>query len=218
MSDFIANSPDAEFLAEARQFSTILSANPAAFGSSPAEAAEYAAAVEDLDTEYKAHVAAQAEAKTRTGAKDSKRDTVENLTRKRLKQAKDTVAVATDLAALGQFATSSYTPVSNPTRPVGKVDTSQRLQHTISFADEATPDVRRKPTGTIGCQIYQKIGGAAPISVKECVFVALDTATPYLNQFEGEDAGKMVHYMLRWQLKDGSYSAWSETISATVAG
>lgn len=219
MSDFIANSADAEFLAEARQFSTTLSANPAAFGATPAEAAEYAAAVEDLDAEYKAHVAAQAEAKTRTGAKDAKRDTVENLTRRRLKGAKEAVAVASDLASLGQFATSgSYTPVSNPTRPIGKVDTSQRLRHTISFADEATPDLKRKPAGTIGCAIYQKIGGAAPTDGKECVFVALDTATPYLNEFDGAEAGKMIHYMLRWALKDETYSAWSETISATVTG
>lgn len=219
MSDFIDRAGDSVFLAEAQQFSTTLSANPLAFGATPAEAAEYASAVADLDAEYRAHVAAQAEAKARTGSKDARRDTVENLTRKRLKTAKDKAADESALASLGQFATSgSYTPVSNPTRPIGRVDTSQRLKHIISFADESTPDSKRRPAGTVGCQIYQKIGGAPPVDEKECSFVALDTATPYLNEFDGADAGKMVHYMLRWQLKDGTYSSWSETLSATIAG
>lgn len=46
------------------------------------------------------------------------------------------------------------TPVPPPaTRPVLQVDTSQRLEHKISFSDEATPEHRRKPTGVRACQI-----------------------------------------------------------------
>lgn len=46
----------------------------------------------------------------------------------------------------------------------------------------------------------------------------LDMITPYSASFDAEHAGKMVHYMLRWQFKDGTYSRWSETVSATITG
>ncbi|MCC7306207.1 MAG: hypothetical protein IT173_01475 [Acidobacteria bacterium] len=36
--------------------------------------------------------------------------------------------------------------------------------------------------------------------------------------YEGTDAGKMGHDMLRWRMRDGTTGAWGETISATLAG
>ena len=219
MADFIDAASDADFLAQAAQFHSTVSGSPAAFGLTPAQVTALQTAIANLQVEYEQHVAAQAAARSKTQAKEERRDVLEKLLRELLRLVKAQSSVKeSDLSALGQIVMSSYTPLSNPTRPTGKVDTSQRLQHTISFADEATPDLRRKPAGTIGCAIYQKTGGAPPTDGKECVFVALDTATPYVKEFEGEDAGKMIHYMLRWQLKDGTYSAWSETISATVTG
>ncbi|HEY0460050.1 MAG TPA: hypothetical protein VGC97_13015 [Pyrinomonadaceae bacterium] len=53
-------------------------------------------------------------------------------------------------------------------------------------------------------------------SVLTSFFIAkirfLDTKTPYAWDFDAEDAGKMLHYMLGWRL------TWSKTISATVTG
>lgn len=219
MSDFIANSGDSELLAEAVQFHSAVSGSPSEFGLTPAQVTGLQTAINNLQVEYEQHVAARSAARSKTQSKNEKRDVLEKLLRELLRLVKAQSSVKeSDLSALGQIVNSSYTPLSNPTRPTGKVDTSQRLRHTISFADEATPDSKRKPAGTIGCAIYQKTGGAPPTDGKECAFVALDTATPYVKEFEGEDAGKMIHYMLRWQLKDNSYSPWSETISATVAG
>ena len=219
MSDFINDASDSELLAEAAQFHTTVSGSPGTYGLTPAQVTALQSAIADFDDGHKEHVAAQAAAKTKTQAKEEKRDVLEKILREYLKLAKAQSSLnQSDLTSLGQIATSSYTAVSNPTRPVGKVDTSQRLRHTISFADEATPDQRRKPAGVIGCDIRMKVGGAPPTDEKECVFVALDTATPYVKEFDGADAGKMIHYMLRWALKDETYSAWSETISATVTG
>lgn len=220
MADFIATSSDADFLAEAEQFHSAVSGSPSDFGLSAAQVTALQPAIADFDGEVEQHVAAQAAAKSRTQSKNEKRDVLEQLLRELLRLVKAQTALKeSDLSSLGQIATGgSYEALSNPTRPTATVDTSQRLKHTIKFADEATPDQKRKPAGTVGCQIYEKVGGNPPIDAKECSFVALDTATPYVKEFDGADAGKMIHYMLRWQLKDGSYSSWSETVSATVTG
>lgn len=220
MGDFMNNASDSGLLAEAEQFRSAVSGSPGDFGLSAGQVTALQTAIADFGGEIEQHVAAQAEARSRTLSKNEKRDVLEQLLREllRLVKAQSTVKDS-DLTSLGQIATGgSYAPLSNPTRPTATVDTSERLRHTIKFADEATPDQKRKPAGTVGCQIFEKVGGNAPTDEKECSFVALDTATPYVREFDGADAGKMVHYILRWQLKDGSYSSWSETVSATVTG
>jgi len=51
--------------------------------------------------------------------------------------------------------TASPVPASSP---VGRVDFSVLLQHTVNFSDEATPTSRAKPTGVHGCEIWMKVG------------------------------------------------------------
>lgn len=102
------------------------------------------------------------------------------------------------------------------TRPIGIVDTSQRLQHTISFVDETTPKSKAKPYGVYGCEIWFKIGDTPPADPSELNFAALDTASPYMLVFSGSDVGKTTHYMLRWVNTRGQAGPWSETVSAVI--
>ena len=105
-----------------------------------------------------------------------------------------------------------------------KVDTSQRLQHTISFADELTPTRKAKPAGVRGAQIWVRAAWAsrprnsdpAPVDPSELTFLATDTRTPYVPAFAGADANKVAHYMLRWESTRGETGPWSETASATI--
>ena len=114
---------------------------------------------------------------------------------------------------------TTLTPVPVPlTRPVLQIDTSQRLQHTISFSDEATPENRKKPDGVRSCQIWHKIGGPAPVDVTECSYLADDTASPYLAAFPGSDAGKTVYYMAAWTNPKGTRGPWSTIVNATITG
>jgi hypothetical protein len=102
------------------------------------------------------------------------------------------------------------------TVPVGAVDTSERLRHTISWTDAGSPGIKRRPRGAMGAEIWCKLGGPPPTDEKECSFMTLDAATPYVAQFDGADAGKTIHYLLRWRMRDGSVTAWGETVSATI--
>ena len=113
---------------------------------------------------------------------------------------------------------TSRTRAGAPTsRPVGVVDTRQRRQHTITWTDEATPHTRAKPAGVRGCEIWVAIDDQPPTSKHQMTFLALDTASPYLNVFEdGTQFGKIAHYMLRWVNSRNEPGPWSETVSATI--
>lgn len=111
--------------------------------------------------------------------------------------------------------TAAPVPASSP---VGSIDFSVRLQHTINFSDEASPRSKAKPTGVHGCEIYMKVDGEAPKDASELTYVATDTATPYVLKFDGAKAGKTVYYWLRWVNTRGETGPWSIAVSAMVVG
>lgn len=83
---------------------------------------------------------------------------------------------ASKYAALGIPQAESVGPTTT-TVPVATVDTSERLRHTIRWADSATPSSKRRPRGTIGIEIWRKIDGPLSGSELDCEFLALDTET-----------------------------------------
>ena len=102
-----------------------------------------------------------------------------------------------DRTVLNLFERStSRTSAAVPTTfPVGQLNGNVRLEHTISFTDE--DGKHGKPEGVRGCQIWCKQGEPV-LSVKELLFLATYTASPYLNKFDVSDVGKTIHYWLRW--------------------
>jgi hypothetical protein len=164
-------------------------------------------------------VAAQASAQAAREHKDAARDAIEAALRPLVNQIQATPGVTdAQRQALGiTVRASARTAVGAPTtRPVVTVDTSQRLQHTISFVDELTPTSRAKPDGVAGCEIWMKIGDAPPADPSELRFLATDTRTPYVAEFDGVDAGKTAYYMLRWVNTRGDRGPWSQTVSGTI--
>ena len=102
--------------------------------------------------------------------------------------------------------------------PIGVIDFSVRLQHTIEFADVNTPHSKAKPKGMHGCEIWMKLGGEAPKDASELTYIATDTRTPYVNHFTGADAGKTAYYWLRWTSTTAKPGPWSQPINAIVVG
>ena len=109
--------------------------------------------------------------------------------------------------------TAADVPESSPD---GEIDVATRLRHIINFWDSATPGVKAKPHGVRGAQIFIKIGGEAPTSPDECKYLATDTKTPYTHDFEMDEGGMMVYYLLRWENSRGEVGPWSRVISARV--
>ena len=111
---------------------------------------------------------------------------------------------------------TSRTPAPVPsTRPVGQVNTNNRLEHIISYTDEGGSHAR--PAKVRGCQIWCKEGEPV-LTVKELRFLATDTVSPYKHAFDVEDVGKTIHYWLRWENTRGETGPWSNVVSATVTG
>jgi hypothetical protein len=111
----------------------------------------------------------------------------------------------------GQFAPDA-------TRPFGRIDTSNRFTHILFITDESARDLKRKPKGALGYEVYVKTGSEPPAHVGECRYEAIAVKSKCVVEFEGENIGKQAHYLLRWRMRDDSASGWSETLSATVTG
>jgi len=170
---------------------------------------------------YSGHIAAQAAAEAARAAKDLARTNYEIALRRLVGRLQRSTSVSdAERQALGITVRDTIpTPVPIPTtKPVLTPDTSARLRITIGFADEGTPTSKAKPFGVIGCELWMKIGGAPPVDLSECEFVALDNRTPKTVEFEGQDANKTVHFIGRWQNSRGEKGPLSETVSATVTG
>ncbi|WP_396155448.1 hypothetical protein [Flavobacterium macrobrachii] len=111
---------------------------------------------------------------------------------------------------------TTRTPAPVPTTvPIGQVNTSRRLEHTISFTNEDGSSA--KPFGVHGCQIWYKIGTPA-VDPSELSFMFTDTSSPHIHQFNGEHVGKNVYYWLRWENTRGETGPWSDVVMATITG
>ncbi len=181
MADYIP-APDAEFDSWQVNWVTYAAANAAALGLDPlVDIPAIQAAQTAWDTDYDGHLTAQAAAQAARQAKDDTRTAFEGVIRPlvaRLQASPDVDNLerqALGMTVRDTIATPSPIPV---TRPVVSVDTSQRLRHTIAFADEVTPTSKGKPDGVRGVQLWIKIGDPAPVDPSELTFLATDTRTP----------------------------------------
>lgn len=169
-------------------------------------------------TDYPAHQTAAAAATSARTTKDASRAAGEAVLRTQNRALNGRGVSDVDRAGLGLTIPDTIpTPVGPPTTaPEGTVDTSQRLQHTVGFRDPTSAAPRAKPAGVQGCEIRVKIGGAPPIDASETEFVIVDPKTPHTVTYDGTDANKTAHYMLRWISTRGEPGPWSETVSASI--
>lgn len=170
---------------------------------------------------YSGHATAQAAAEAARATKDTARANYEIALRRLMGRLQRSTSVSdAEKQALGITVRDTIpTPVGAPTsKPVLAADTSQRLRITVGFADEGTPTSRAKPAGVMGCEIWMKLGGTPPTDLTECVFLTLDTRTPYTANFDGDEANQTAHFIGRWVSTRGDKGPLSETVSATVPG
>lgn len=212
--------PDHELLAEVRLMNDNATGDEASYGLTAAMTAALKAELDGFNDDLATLDGLEASENAARGAKNNRRAKIIEMTRKQMGLVRSTVGNDADklgkinLDPLDETKTASGAPVSVP---FALIDLG-KLRHTLNFRDAATPDSDKKPAGILGAEIWYKIGGTAPTDNKECQFLALDTATPYIVTFDGADAGKTVYYLLRWQSKNGDKGDWSDIAQATVNG
>lgn len=220
MADYVVQD-EAGFIAQVEAMLAKTKPTPTAYGLSAAQATT----MDDMLTVAKASIAAEDTKINETRAATAQKNVDVNKLRAEFRNQAGTIKANSTEAQIAEVGLNvpdtTPTAVGVPTtRPIGTVNTSQRLEHRIAFIDETstTSGSRAKPEGVRGCQIWVKIDGAPPTSIKDCQFIAEDSATPYLSVFEGADAGKTAYYILRWVNTKGEPGPISETIEATVTG
>ncbi|MGH6629317.1 MAG: hypothetical protein ACREB3_06270, partial [Burkholderiales bacterium] len=210
---------DADFDSWQANFLAYATANQAALDITAPEIAALNTAQTNWSGEYADHVTAQAAAISAKELKDLRRFEYEQLIRP-IAQRVQVRPISTDAQRAGLGITvldTTRTPVGLPTtRPVGNVDTSQRLRHIVGFADEGTPTKKTKPPGVHGCEIWVLVGPVPPTGLNQCTLLAVDTKTPYLAEYEPGQGNQTAHYILRWVNTKGQPGPISETISATI--
>ena len=219
MADYIPAS-DAEFNAWQTNFVSYANAHLVELGLDAADMAPIDAAQTEWEVDFPAHVSAVANAESARAAKDASRAGYVTLVRALVKrlQASPTIDDA-ERAALGiTIPGQNPTPVGPPTsHPIVNIDCSQRLRHLVHFMDEHTPTRKAKPAGTIGAEIWVKVGGEAPTDPSQLSFRGLSTRTPFTVNFAGADGGQIAYYWLRWVNGQGEQGPWSEMASATIS-
>jgi hypothetical protein len=223
-NNFIPNS-DPDFLTWVTNFSTYLSAHAEELGIETEVATAIASDVSMFRGDLNGHVTAQDAAHAACQRKDSSRDNTEQAVRKLVRQLQVSDYVSDiEREAMGLPVHSEGRRLlfaSAQTRPIGSVDTAERLRHTISYHDEATPTKKARPDRTMGCEIWHTITASdAPAPLDPTVYsnMGINTATPFVAEYDGKDVGKMAHYLLRWVGTTGQPGPWSEIISATIVG
>jgi hypothetical protein len=220
MPDFIPPK-DKEFDEFANQNADYTDSNFAALGLTT----EQNDALQLLRTEwgkdYQAHLDAEAAAQAATQRKDTSRQNFEKKIRELTGIIQPNSAVTNEQrAALGiTIPKDSHTPAPLPTsRPFAKINNVNRFVHILDICDENTPNSKAKPKGVHGCEVWYKIGDPAPTDESDLTFVDTATQHSFTIKFKGADAGKLVHYWLRWVNTTGKKGNWSETISITISG
>jgi hypothetical protein len=99
--------------------------------------------------------------------------------------------------------------------PIVLVDTSQRLQATVHFGPNPSDERKNpKPEFVHAVELWYCFG-AAPTDAAAFVFLALDTASPYVQIFAGLQA-VTVTYRLRWVDRLGRPGPFSEPVTVTI--
>jgi hypothetical protein len=218
MPDYIPR-PDPEFDTWQANFVSVVNGDLAGYGLVAGDLTPVTTAQTAWNASFPAHVTAQAAAQAARQTKDFDRSSYEEVVRAVVRKIQATAAVTDTAKAAAGITVRDSEPTPSgppPSAPVGQVDTSQRLAHTVHFADSATPTSRAKPAGVRGCEIWMKVGTPAPVDPSELSFVTLDTRTPHTVPFAGSDANKTVTYWLRWVSTRGETGPWSAAVSATV--
>ena len=222
MADYIPTT-DGQFGAWANNLMDYANGHLAELGLAAGDLTQLTNMQADYNAKTTGHIAAKQAAQSARQAKDDSRNEFKSAIRQLVRklQVADAVNDA-EREALGITVTDKIRTANTAeikTRPLGVVDTNQRLRHKIRFVDEATPTRRVKPKGVMGCEIWVKIlpmGEPAPVGSDELRFVFMDTASPHIVEYDSKDGGKMAHYMLRWVKSGGQKGPWSETVSATI--
>lgn len=229
--------PDATFSAWANQYYDALDKFWSAQGLNPDDLLPLKDALTAWNTQYPAHIAAQAAAEGARQAKDAARAELERQIRPVTNfvqgYPKTTDADRAEIGITVRPPATSKTPSPTPTtRPLVSVDIPARLTHTLRLVDSrdgggAGGGRGGKPEGVAGAELWVKLiapptpGQPTPNEPigdpRTFSFLTMTTRPTLRTDFPTAAGGKTAVYMLRWVNTRGEKGPWSEVATATIA-
>ena len=157
-----------------------------------------------------------------TQAKDSARAALEEMARALIAIIqKDPNTTNEDREQAGlTIPSGTHAPVPVPlTWPqMQRIDVSSRCIQRLFYEDSSTPGRKAKPPGVAFAEIRFQVGGTMPTDPNAMTPLAMEGRAPYRADFDTEDIGKTVYYVLRWVNSRGEAGPWSPFYNAVVPG
>ncbi|MFG0328777.1 MAG: hypothetical protein ACF8PN_02655 [Phycisphaerales bacterium] len=220
MSSSYIPTQDAQALAWMQAFSAGISANPALYMLSAADATAIANAVADFDTAYTTASAPGSRTPVTIAEKDDARTSAEQICRQFATLIKYNAGISDpDKIAIG------VRPVNPNREPIDAPQTSPLLNiigctpgaQTVRYADTNTPDSGAKPFGAMQIQLFVAVDENAVADPDLAKFHGAFTRNPIGVGFDADDDGKMATYFGRWVSRKGDVGPWSLPISMRIA-
>jgi len=220
MSDSYIPLRDADALAWMQNMAAKLTATPALYMVTPADAVGVSAAVEAFADAYNLIQDPSQKNKVTVAAKDDARTAAEQICRQFAIQIKFNAAISDpakiDIGVRPPSTTRDPIPAPNSS-PVLSIFGAGYATHTVRFVDALTPDSRQKPYGVKQLQLYYAIAEEPASDPDVAKFHGLHTRSPIGVGFDPEDVGKQVTYWARWCTLKGETGPWSAPVSMAIA-
>jgi hypothetical protein len=185
---------DGDLDAWANNFADLITATPALYGLTPAEALSIQTEVDAWNVAYPLAINPGTRTPVTVSAKNAAKIAMTIICRTFASQVRINPGVAdADKLDLGlNLPNNSPSPIPTPpTFPLLDIASAGPLIHVMRFADNTTPDSRRKPDGAVAMQLF-----------------AVDSG----------DLGETASYAARWVNRKGEPGPWSAPISFVIAG
>lgn len=95
------------------------------------------------------------------------------------------------------------------------------LLHRLAYKDSNLGGTKKKPSGSIGLEIWRSVGTVAATDPAQCKYVETWTKSPNVSTFVAGEQGKVCTYFARYNTKAGpggkaQIGPWSDPLVATV--
>jgi hypothetical protein len=218
-SDYIPTQ-DAQALAWMQNFAAKMTANPATYMISPAEAAGIANAVDEFAAAYADALDPEQRTPVAVAIKDEARNAAEQLCRQYATLIKFNAGIGDPdkIAAGVRPVNPNRNPIECPqTAPKINVVAATLGVHTLKFADSLTEESGAKPFGASELQLFVAIGDQPIFNVDDARFYNKFTRNPLAVAFAHQYNGKQATYFSRWAGRRGDVSPWSNPVSMAIA-
>jgi hypothetical protein len=204
----------------AANFSTLISATPAAYGLTTADAANIASAYAAWSSAHAIVTSPTTKTAASVAAKNAARTTLLAIVRPYAQQ----ISLNAGVASSGKVAvgvnprTSTPSPITAPaSNPVLTIQAGGNLTVVLRYRDSAASvSVKSKPYGVVACEIWGAVSATPVADPSALAFVVDATKSPLTLQRPPSDGGKQLYLAARWKTRTGGYSPWSAIVNFTV--